>query len=136
MDYQTYRQKYFVQPAPAERFRFRGIYGATLFFQEFDQAVEYYSRVLGPPAYVEGENTRGWKVGGTWLTLLRGKQGAPRNIEVQFVMQTPAEANRLQGAFVAAGGSSRAAVDDLMYEPVHLCPVTDPFGTEILIVCP
>jgi hypothetical protein len=136
MDYQTYRDKYFVKPAPEARFGFRGIFGATLYFEDYAAAVAYYSRVLGPPAYVEGENTNGWRIGSTWLTLLAAKQGYPQNVEIQIVMETPAEADRLQRAFIEAGGSGPDPLDDLMYEPVHLCPVRDPFGTEILIVCP
>jgi hypothetical protein len=38
-------------PMPEPRYRF----GVTLFFEDFDAAVEYYRRVLGPPAYVDDE---------------------------------------------------------------------------------
>jgi hypothetical protein len=102
----------------------------------YAEAVAYYQQVLGPPAYLEGEGTRGWKIGDTWLTLLQGKTGDPQNVEVLIVMQTPAEAERLHAAFVAAGGVGDAPTDQLMYEPVRFCPVRDPFGTHILIICP
>ena len=133
MDYVTYREKYFVEPAPEARFAYAGLLGVTLYFQAYEQAVGYYQRVLGPPAYVEGKDTKGWRLGDTWLTLLRGGEDHPRNVEIQLVMRSPAEAERLQQAFVDAGGAGRPPTDALMYEPIRACPVTDPFGTEILI---
>jgi len=63
MDYDTYRRKYFTDPEPEQRFGFSGLHGITLFFSEYDAAVNFYQEVLGPPAYVEGEFTRGWRIG-------------------------------------------------------------------------
>jgi len=136
MDYESYRKSNFADPRPIPRFEFTGIFGITLYFEEFERAVDYYSRVLGPPAYVEGEGTRGWAIGSGWLTLLRGGKGSPRNTEVTFVMQTPEQADRLQAAFVAAGGEGSEPTDTLMYEPVRYCPVQDPFGTDLLVISP
>lgn len=133
MDYETYRKKYFTTPLPEARFAFIGLHGLTLFFAEYETAVAYYQQVLGPPTYVEGASTRGWRLGNTWLTLLRGKSGSPQNVEVMLVMQTPEEADRLQAAFIEAGGEGDPPTDVLMYEPVHACSVRDPFGTQILI---
>ncbi|RPI78867.1 MAG: VOC family protein [Chloroflexi bacterium] len=134
MDYETYRKQYFVNPAPEQRFRFTGLHGATLYYQDYEQAVSFYQKVLGPPAYVEGESTKGWKIGNTWLTLFPNQDGNPRNTEVQFVMDTPEEAERLQQAFIQAGGTGPSPSDQLMYEPVRYCPVTDPFGILLMIV--
>lgn len=134
MDYTEYVHRFFTQPPPAPRFAFLGQWGATLYFQDYEAAVSYYQQVLGPPAYVEGEYTKGWRIGETWLTLLRGEQGNPRNVEIQFVLAAPAEAERLQAAFIAAGGTGAAPSDQLMYTPVRLCPVRDPFGVEIMII--
>lgn len=136
MDVDAYRQQFFADPQPHPRFAFVGLHGLTLFFANFAEAVAYYLQVLGPPAYVEGEATCGWRLGDTWLTLLQGTSGAPQNVEVLIVMQTPAEAERLHAAFVAAGGAGDAPSDRLMYEPVRYCSVKDPFGTNILIICP
>jgi hypothetical protein len=105
-----------------------------LYFEKYDAAIEYYSQVLEQPAYVEGEGTRGWQVGSGWLTLLQGKSGSPRNVEVTFQMETPQEAEKLQRAFIGAGGQGSAPSDQLMYELVRSCPVSDPFGTELLII--
>ena len=136
MDYATYRHAYFADPEPEPRFALEGVLGATLYFSEYEAAVEFYTEVLGPPAYVEGSGTRGWRIGGTWLTLLAGGDGSPRNVEVPIVASTPAEAERIQAAFIDAGASGPHPQNGLMYEPVRLAPVTDPFGTELLIFSP
>ncbi len=136
MDFDSYRRAYFVEPAPGARFEFAGVLGAVLYFRDYEAAVDYYQAVLGAPAYVEGDSTRGWRIGRTWLTLLRGRRGGPRNTEVQFAMASPAEAERLQRAFIDAGGSGPAPSDQLMYEPIRSCPATDPFGTQLMIYSP
>ncbi|GMQ78174.1 MAG: hypothetical protein BMS9Abin02_0673 [Anaerolineae bacterium] len=133
MDFTAYREEYFVDPAPEQGFGFAGIYGVTLYFEEYEEAVNYYRQVLGPPAYSEGEYTRGWQLGDTWLTLLKGKSGSPINVEVTIVMESAGEAERLQMAFLKAGGVGPEPNDQLMYYPVRSCPVTDPFGSQILI---
>jgi len=46
------------------------------------------------------------------------------------------QADRLQAAFIAAGGEGPEPMDTLMYEPVRYCPVRDPFGTDLLVVSP
>jgi hypothetical protein len=136
MDYDKYRRDHFTDPPPEPCFRFSGSFGTTLYFEDFEAAVAYYEAVLGPPGYLEGEGTRGWQVGVGWLTLLRGKNGNPRNVEVGFEMDTAEEAERLQKAFVAAGGEGPAPSDQLMYRPVRSCPVIDPWGTTILDLRP
>jgi hypothetical protein len=133
MDYESYCQKYFVEPAPEPRIDFEGLHGTTLFFEDDEAAVDYYQQVLGPPAYVEGSSTRGWRIGGTWLTLLRGEHGSPSNVEIAIVMPTPEEAERLQAAFIAAGGYGPAPSDQLMYAPIRSRPVRDPFGLDYMI---
>ena len=81
MDYEAYRKAYFVDPAPKARYEFGEPFGFTLFFQEYEEAVAFYSAVFGPPAYVEGDSTRGWKLGAIWLTLLRASQDNPTGAE-------------------------------------------------------
>ena len=136
MDYDQYREKFFTVPAPEQRFKFRGLHGATLYFSDYEAAVSYYTRVLGEPAYVEGTGTRGWQLGNTWLTLLKGGTGNPKNMELNIIMQTPDEADRLQAAFIEAGGAGEPPSDELIYEPVRYCAVQDPYGTYILIISP
>lgn len=134
MDYQTYRAANFVEPPPEPRFAFRSTAGATLYFADYDRGVDYYTKVLGDPAYVEGAGTRSWQIGDTWLTLLAGGDGHPRNVEIGFVMDSPGEAERLQRAFIEAGGTGADPSDEFMHLPVRFCPVTDPFGTELLVL--
>jgi catechol 2,3-dioxygenase-like lactoylglutathione lyase family enzyme len=133
MDYETYRRENFVDPQPEPRFDYLGLHGVSLFFSDFEAAVDYYTRVLGPPAYVEGAGTRGWRIGNTWLTLLKWKVDNPHNVEFNILMASPQEAERLQAAFIEAGGTGDPPSDQLMYEPVRFCSVVDPFGTNILI---
>jgi hypothetical protein len=85
---------------------------------------------------VEGEGTKGWQIGSGWLTLLRGRQGNPQNVEITLELETAVEAEALQRSFIAAGARGPAPSDQLMYRPVRSCPVTDPFGMEIMIVGP
>lgn len=134
MDYETYKEKYFVKPQPESRFDFLGLNGIALFFEDYQAALDYYTAVLGPPAYVEGPYTRGWRLGNSWLTLFPSKGGNPRNVELTINMPTPEDAECLQRAFIEAGGTGQPPSDQLMYEPVRYCAVVDPFGTEIIII--
>ena len=136
MDYQSYKKKYFIQPSPQPIFNLIGFYQVALFFQDYTAALRYYTEVLGPPAYVEGESTNGWHLGSGWLTLFPTKTGNPRNTELTIHAASPEEATRLQQAFIEAGGSGEPPSDQLMYEPIRYCPVKDPFGTDILIISP
>jgi hypothetical protein len=45
MAYETCRQSYFTDPPPGVRFAFGGIHGATLFFNDYTAAVDYFQRV-------------------------------------------------------------------------------------------
>ncbi len=133
MDEQAYRDAYFVDPAPAARFQFSGAFGVTLFFEAFTAATAYYTAVLGPPAYVEDDDTRGWRIGDGWLTLLKGESVTSQHVEVQLRVKEPEEAERLQRAFIEAGGAGPAPSDQLMYEAIRSCPVRDPFGVDWLV---
>ena len=53
MDYEAYPKAYFVTPQPPPRFEYVGFNGISLYFSEYDAAVGYYERVLGPPVYSE-----------------------------------------------------------------------------------
>ena len=85
---------------------------------------------------IEGAETRGWRIGESWLTLLKGADGTSRNVEVQLAMATPEEAERLQAAFIEEGGRGAAPSDQLMYESIRSCPVRDPFGVDWLLFSP
>jgi uncharacterized glyoxalase superfamily protein PhnB len=134
MDYNTYKENYFANPQPVPRFNIIGLNGIAIFIQDYAEAIAYYTQVLGPPNYVEGEYTHGWRLGNSWLTLFPAKSGAPKNVELTINMPTVEEAKRLQQAFIKAGGEGEPPSDQLMYEPIRYCHVVDPFGTEILII--
>lgn len=133
MNYEEYKKAYFVNPQPEPRFHFTGIFGLTLYYQDFEAAVAIYEQVLGQAGYQEGTDTRGWCIGSGWLTLLRGKHGNPQNVEISFELDTPEAAAALQQAFIKAGALGTAPSDQLMYAPVRICQVTDPFGVDVMI---
>lgn len=136
MDYAEYQKRYFVEPAPPQRFAFAGSFGMTLYYQDYQAAVAFYTSVLGPPGYIEGSDTHGWRIGGGWLTLLAGRDGNPKNVEVTFAFATPAEAERFQRACLDAGAAGEPPSDQLMYLPVRCCPVVDPLGVDVMIFAP
>ena len=133
MDFASYQKAYYLDPAPQSRYHFKGSFGITLYFEDFTEAIAFYEQVLGPAGYQEGEDTRGWAIGHGWLTFLKGNSGNPRNVEIGFEMETVQEAEALQRAFIAAGAKGPAPSDQLMYVPVHSCPVSDPFGVDVMI---
>lgn len=133
MDISEYRARYFVVPAPVPLYAFEGIGGVTLYFAHYDEAVGFYAQVLGPPAYVEGPRTNGWRIVMTWRTLFSADYENSTNVELQLAVGTPAEADWLYAAFVAAGGRGEGSCDTLTYDPIRLCSVQDPFGTKLII---
>lgn len=136
MDYKTYRRSYFVDPPPAPRFQFARLGGVSLYVHKYERALAFYEAVLGPPAYVEGAGTRGWPIGGGWLTLFPAQTGGPTNMDVTIEVARPAEVARLYEAFIAAGATGDAPSDQLMYAPVRYASVKDPFGAMIVITSP
>jgi len=135
LDFETYKKNYYVDPQPEPRFHFAGAWGATLYYEDYQKALAFYREVLGPPAYIEGENTHGWRIGETWLTLFPSKKGNPQNLEVPFFVETPEEVTRLYEALIAAGAQGEPPGDTLMYRPVRTAFLTDPFGVSLLIAC-
>lgn len=134
MDFETYKEDFYTDPPPKSRYNFTGAFGIALFYENYEEVIAYYSQVLGPPAYKEGTGTRGWRIGKGWLTLFRAKEGHPSNVEITFEVETPIEAEALQRAFIEAGGQGEDPSDQLMYVPIRYCPVTDPFGMDIIVI--
>ena len=135
MDYKSYRDNYYTDPQPEPRFDLFGVRGATLYYKDYGAAVDFYTRVFGPPGYVEGEFTRGWRLGNTWLTLFRAKSGSPVNAEVPLYCTSRAAVDALYEALIAAGAKGEPPAENLMYRPVYMAIVTDPFGVTIDVVC-
>ncbi len=128
MDFEEYRKKYYTDPPPDSLYQVRGIHGATLYYQDYQAALDFFQQVFGPPAYVEGELTHGWKLGSSWLTVFPARQGDPQNLEVPIYLQSAEEVDRLYTAFLAAGAKGAEPQNTLMYRPVRMAIVTDPFG--------
>ena len=115
MDYEEYRQKYFQEPPPRERFETQGVIGATLYYADYQAALDFVTEVFGEPVYQEGAHTRGWRLGRSWLTLFPSQGGNPTNIEVPIYLANAQELDRLYEAFIAAGPSGEAPQNTLMY---------------------
>jgi hypothetical protein len=134
LDFNEYRSKYFTDPAPEQRFSFQGIRGAAVCYQDYQASLDYFTQVFGPPGYEEGEFTHGWQLGDTWLTVFPAKDGSPSNVEVLLYLKTAEEVDRLHAAMVVAGGQGEPPVDTLMYAPVRIGMVKDPFGGVFTLV--
>jgi hypothetical protein len=128
MDYAEYVRSFFRDPMPAERFSTHGVIGATLYYEDYATALEFVTKVFGEPIYKEGENTHGWRLGLSWLTLFPAKSGNPTNCEVPLYVKSAQELDKLYAAFIAAGATGEAPQNTLMYEPVRMAILTDPFG--------
>ena len=135
MDYETYRKHNFVDPQPEPRFDVFGVRGATLYYDDYAGAVAFYTRVFGPPAYQEGEFTIGWRLGDTWLTLFPAENGTPVNAEVPLYCTTRSAVDALYTALVDAGARGDPPAETMMYRPVYMAIVTDPYGVTIDVVC-
>jgi uncharacterized glyoxalase superfamily protein PhnB len=133
MEFEEYKKKYFADPPPEQNFKFSGILGATLYYQDYPSALAFFRQVLGEPAYVEGQYTHGWQVGKSWLTVFPSKAGTPTNIEVPIYLKSAKEVDKLYTAFIAAGAEGSSPEDTLMYAPVRMTVVTDPFGVQFTL---
>jgi uncharacterized glyoxalase superfamily protein PhnB len=129
--------------SPHRSFRIVGLGYVSLYFQDHDAAIAFYSQVLGPPEYSEdGDALRGWRMGATWLTVFAasagsGKAGNPRNTEFAIRVTTSEEVDALFAQLVAAGAQvCMAPRDTTMYEPMRFACVDDPFGVRIDVWCP
>lgn len=117
----------------------------SLYIEDYDEAIEFYSRVFGKPetAITGGEAgaIHGWRMGATWLTLFPSQQGSapnsnPRNTEFAIQVAEPQQVDALYAALVAAGASAGWEPKDTeMYDPMRFSYVDDPFGTRIDIIC-
>jgi uncharacterized glyoxalase superfamily protein PhnB len=136
MNFDEYKRTYFVEPPPKQRFQFRSSFGTAVYYEDFEEAIAFYEKVLGPPVYVEGDGTRGWPVGSGWLTILKGSQGNPQNVEITLEVESAVQAEALQADFVRAGARGETPSDQLMYRPIRSCPVVDPFGLHIMVIAP
>ena len=128
MDFDEYKRKFYVQPAPPQKFKLSGLRGAAIYASPYEQALAFYTQVFGPPHYVEGETTHGWRLGDSWLSLFPSESGNPLNAELALHLDSADELDKLFAAFVEAGAEGDAPAETLMYVPVYAAFLQDPFG--------
>ena len=115
----------------------------SLYIEEFQAAIEFYTDVFGAPENVdEGGEIIGWRMGATWLTLFPSKESPhpgsnPRNAEFAIQVAKPNQVDALYQAFIDAGAKKGwEPFDTEMYEAMRFSNVDDPFGVRIDIICP
>jgi uncharacterized glyoxalase superfamily protein PhnB len=120
-----------------------GLSFVSLYYEDLEEAIAFYSRVLGPPTDVEeGAGYHGWRMGSTWLTLFASEVGTrpgqnPGNTEFAIQVAEPAQVDSLYQALVDAGATPGWAPEDTrMYVPMRYGYVEDPFGVRIDVYCP
>ena len=135
MNYEEYKAAYFTDPQPEPRFTFRGLVGVSISVKDYDNAIAYYTNVLGAPAYVEDQEVRGWQLGNSWLSLFPSTQDDARNsdVSIELELESVAQAEELQQAMVEAGGTGTEPVDTFLYYPIRMCAVKDPFGLQWVV---
>jgi hypothetical protein len=114
----------------------------SLYLLNLDEAVTFYSKILGPPnqIYEKGPHY-GWELGATWLTLFESKIGTvkesnPRNAEFAIQLAEPGEVDRMYEAFLAAGAKECMKPEDTeMYVPMRFACVDDPFNVRVDMYC-
>ena len=135
MNFAEYKKKFYADPQPESRFAFRGIQGASIHYQDYSAALDFLRRVYGPPSYIEGEFTHGWKLGDTWLSIFPSEDGNATNMEVPVYLESARDVDKLYQAFLEAGAEGEPPENTLMYEPVRIAFVKDPFGVAWMLVC-
>ncbi len=123
-----------------DRGRIKGLRFPSFYIEDYDRAVEFYSKVFGSPDTDQPE-IKGWKLGDTWLTLFPSKAGAspgenPRNAEFAIEVSSPDEVDHLRKLMLDAGASGGWEPQDTeMYVPMRFAFVEDPVGIRVDIYC-
>jgi len=126
-----------------KRFNIVDINYVSLYYENFQSAIDFYTEVLRSPENVDdGGEIIGWRMGATWLTLFPAKEAAhpgsnPRNAEFAIQVAEPDEVDALYLAFIEAGAKKGwEPFDTEMYEAMRFSYVDDPFGVRIDIIYP
>jgi len=113
----------------------------SLYLEDLDEGIEFYSKIFGPPVYKENR-IYGWRMGATWLTLFPSSGGTctgsnPRNTEFAIQVEHPEQVDVLYKMFIDLESEMcREPEDTWMYEPMRFACVDDPFGVRVDIYCP
>ena len=129
---------------PAQKFNIVGLNFVSLYFKEYDKAVEFYTGIFGKSEFYkeEGEKLYGIKMGSTWLTIFPSEIGTeknnnPCNTEFAVQVSTPEEVDVLYQTLLEAGCKNcMIPQDTVMYDKMRFCCVDDPFGVRIDVYCP
>lgn len=115
----------------------------SLYIEDFQEALEFYGKVFGPPENADDENKiYGWRMGASWLTVFPSKIGThpgsnARNVEFAIQLSSLEEVDTLYDALIEAGAKSCWEPEDTqMYEDMRFSCVDDPFGVRIDVYCP
>ena len=115
----------------------------SFYLKDYQEAIEFYTKVLGPPENVDVEGgIHGWRLGNTWLTLFPSSIGSNPDTNVangEFAIQVAAkdDVDRLYQRFLDNGAKTCMPPEDTeMYDPMRFSCVDDPFGIRVDIYAP
>ncbi len=128
MNFDEYRQKFYKRQPSEQDWAIEGQRGFSIHVSDYAEALAFYTQVLGNPHYIEGQDIHGWRLGDSWFTLFQSQSGGPTRSEISLHLQSNVEVDRLTRAFVEAGASGEPPAETLMYAPVYVAFLTDPFG--------
>ena len=122
-------------------FNIVGLNYVSLYFKEFEEAVEFYTKAFGNHTYKEGE-IYGWPMGSTYLTFFPSRNGTstdsnPCNTEFAIQVASPTDVDAIYNHLLSLGAKTCMVPEDTwMYEPMRFACVDDPFGIRIDIYSP
>ena len=134
MDYESYRRKYFVRPAPKKKAGIIGQQGISVYIKDYQAAQKYYSKVFGAPQYIEGPSVTGWALGEAWFSLFPSKEGNPKNVDFSLLMDSREKVEEIFTEFISAGAKGDPPQESLLYVPVYAAFLKDPFGLDWSII--
>jgi predicted enzyme related to lactoylglutathione lyase len=113
----------------------------TLYYEDFEEAVQFYSQLFGPPEVGQQSHANGWRMGATWLTLFRAKAGPtpganPCGTEFAVQVADPQDVDDLYRRMMELGAAEVMPPQNTeMYEPMRFACVDEPLGVRIDIYC-
>lgn len=122
-------------------FEVAGLAYVTLYIEDYEKAVAYYTGVFGEPDCKQAQ-FMGWAMGDTWLTVFPSKTGNapgknPRNMEFAVRVKAREQVDVLHARLVELGGVDKWTPEDTeMYDKMRFACVDDPFGVRIDVYCP
>jgi catechol 2,3-dioxygenase-like lactoylglutathione lyase family enzyme len=121
--------------------RIAGVAYPSLYVRDFEEVIDFWTRVVGPPAHRE-ESLAGFPLGDSFLTVFRDGLGThpgsdPRNTEFAIRVAEAAHVDELMEAFLEAGSTlEMAARDTWMYRDMRFGCVNTPHGVRVDVYCP